>query len=157
MLIILLFFIISLFAFSFVLFSFLLSRGGEKTVGEIISVDRMIPTGLRSLLTVLSKKESDQMLTVSCDYLLQILFHDRNGQRFLVPVSVNASMKIQKNNRIPYYQKGDPVPLRYLGFWPRLALIDAPEIIQRQRYIPKLILWGTSLLLSLSILLYMKG
>ncbi len=143
---------VSLCAFTIVLYDLLLLKHGQTAQATVLRVEHAIATGLRSFLTVAFKGKKNEALDISCDYILQLAYADDAGQAHEVSVSVPALLKIKNGQRFRYFREGDTLAIRYRSGKPSSVQIDDPEIIKRQRFVPKLILWGACVILSAAIL-----
>ena len=152
MLLCIIFLAVSLGAFAVVLYDLLVLKHGQTAQATVQHVEHAIATGLRSFLTVAFKGKKDEALDISCDYILQLAYTDATENEHEISVSVPALMKIKNGERFRYFREGDTLTIRYWSRNPSSVQIEDPEIIKRQRFIPKLVLWGISVILSASIL-----
>lgn len=143
--------LVSVFCLCLELLPFRLQKRGLDAVATVESVDYMIARGLRHYFGADSKKQGADR-AVRCDYILSLRYQPAGQAERTVQVTVPAHLRISEGKRLPYFQAGDRVSIRYAKAFLRLPVVMQDGVALKQSKPLMLLLWGGSALLLAAIL-----
>ncbi len=120
-----------------------LSPKGKSGQGTIAALKKAMRRDRMRLMAPTNRSVDSR--DIPCDYLMDISYQREDGEMVLIKdVIVPSIMKLTAGSASSIYREGQTLPMKYSEKLKKLAVVDMPEVRNRQVTWVWLILWTFS-------------